>query len=220
MSDPIVVENIELLTRMINKEVEILLEKKDRIVFGMPGGRSIKALLPYLKELPWKKIHVFMVDERLVPIDDPESNFFLLKDALFNGLISEGIMPEKNLHPFIMKDQEGFGLQAYTDELKKFGGFDIIFLGVGEDCHIAGLFPHHTVEVKKEGYFSFHDSPKPPKDRMSCSTEMLLKAKLGIFLFMGEGKKPAYKKLIEDGPVSECPSRIAYKMNSIIYKDW
>ena len=220
MSEPILVENIDLLKKMIEKEVEILLEKKEKIVFGMPGGRSIKMLLPHLKDLPWKRIHVFMVDERLVPTDDKDSNFRLLTESLFGDLVDDGLMPEENLHPFKIKKQEDYGLGEYSKELNRFGGFDIVFIGVGEDCHIAGLFPAHTVEVKKDGYFAFHDSPKPPKDRMSCSTNMLAKAKLGVFLFIGAGKKPAFENFMKKGPVSECPSRIAYKMNSIIYKDW
>ena len=66
-----------LLKESINK----IAFEKDKVILGLPGGRSITPVLNYLKKekVDWNKIHVFMVDERLVPIDDDQSNYRLIK---------------------------------------------------------------------------------------------------------------------------------------------
>ena len=91
---------------IIADNINDMLTKQDKVVFAVPSGRSVAGIFKNLKEkkIPWKKVHVFMVDERFVPIEDDESNFKLAKDNFIDGLLSKGILPKQNVHPFIIND--------------------------------------------------------------------------------------------------------------------
>ncbi len=203
-----IVKSITKLVEIISNEMSLMLKSKPYIVMGLPGGRSVKFIFREMlkHDFPWKKVHVFMVDERLVDINSKESNFRLVKENFLDKID----MPKKNIHPFIIKkNKKDFGAEEYLKELSGYGGYDLVILGVGEDCHVGALYPNYTIKENTEKFIVFHDSPKPPKDRMTASRKMLLKAKLGIALFIGEGKKEAYKKYLDKNlSIEECPAKI------------
>jgi len=193
---------------LICKKITDSETKKGHCVIAIPGGRSVKGLFEQFKvheEIDWKNVHFFMVDERLVPVDHEDSNFLLAKNLFLDELILQGKISEKNLHPFMFdQKKEDFGAMKYHDELKKFGGkFDIAILGVGEDGHVAALFPNTTILRKDESFFVFHDSPKPPKDRMTSSRKLIEKSDMKVILFIGEGKRDAYSKFKDDSVSKE-----------------
>jgi 6-phosphogluconolactonase len=201
------------------KKIADFIRKKGKVVMALPGGRSIAHFLQIFKEedLEWNNIHFFMADERLVKITDPDSNFRLLSDVFFAELIKAGKLSVHNLHPFRMER----GIKEYEVDLKAYGGkFDVVILGVGEDGHVAGLFPQLSVLKEEEYFMEFHNSPKPPKDRMSSSRKLIEKADIGVLLFIGEGKKDAYKSFMDD-KVSwkDCPAKIL-KKKAIAYTDF
>jgi 6-phosphogluconolactonase len=86
-------------------------------------------------------------------------------------------------------------------------------VGVGEDGHIAGLFPHHPALAEKgEVFVYFHDSPKPPADRMSASAPLITGAELSVVLLFGEGKRAAWNAFNDNSvAVEACPSKLARK---------
>jgi 6-phosphogluconolactonase len=190
--------------------------KQDKIVVALPGGRSIVPFLTQLKneKLPWEKMHFFMVDERLVPIQDKESNFRHVSEIFFSDLIAKGKLSPFNLHPYNYKK----GTSEYETELKSFGGkFDIIIFGVGEDGHIGGLFPNYTINDESDFFIEFHDSPKPPKDRMSASRKLVEKAKLAVLLFVGD-KKEAYEHFNDEKTSHlDCPAKLMKKIKHLVY---
>ena len=203
---------------IIIKNVSDFIKNKDRVVIALPGGRSIVHFLKKLKEekIEWSKVHFFMADERLVPLNDKESNFKLLSEIFFSDLISSGKLSPFNLHPYRIEK----GIKAYEADLKSLGGkFNLVVLGVGEDGHVAGLFPDYTVKDNSECFIEFHDSPKPPKDRMSSSRKLLVKSDLAVLLFLGEAKRAAYENYLDEKiSWKTCPAKIL-KNNSLIYSD-
>lgn len=160
-------------------QTKIILDTKDFVTWAMPGGRSVSGIFRALSnryDLPWGKIHFFIVDERLVPLDDIESNYRSLEENLIDGPLKKGYISRENIHPFIFKpDKDDNGSGDYGRELKRFGGyFDIMLLSSGEDGHIAGIYPsHHSIKNNYKYFFTMDDYPKPPKERMS---EQLKKA--------------------------------------------
>jgi 6-phosphogluconolactonase len=154
-----------------------------------------------------------MVDERLVPLEDEQSNFGGLKRLLFDSLVEEGVIASEQLHPFVTRPSSSdFGCSAYHDELAKYGGrFSVVVVGVGEDGHIAGLFPHHrTLSETKATFLHFHDSPKPPADRMTASSPLVSGSDLAVVLALGEGKRVAWDAFRNElTSVTECPAKLA-----------
>jgi len=205
-------ENIyQRAEKLVVKSINKILSQKDEVVIGLPGGRNISQIIEILKKerLSWEKIHVFMVDERLVPITDNESNFKLIR-----GLAE--VLPEDNLHPFILEENKAdFGLSSYENEIKRHGGaYDIIVVSAGEDGHIAALYPNHpSILNESKFYMLLHDSPKPPKDRMSMTKKMLMRSKVGIILFCSDIKKEAYRKFLDNNiDFVNCPAKLVSKL--------
>ena len=171
---------------LVTKEITFLLETQENITMAFPGGRSITKLFSALKEtdIPWHRVHIFMIDERLVSIEDKDSNFKLVDKELLSELVdSKGLLPQ-NVHPFIMdKDMPDYGIKEYEINLRMIKDkFDIIFLGVGEDGHVGALFPEGSVKDNSKYFLTLHDSPKPPKDRMTSSKNLLENRSFTFFI--------------------------------------
>ena len=77
--------------------IQTLLETKSKVIVAVPGGRSVCGIFQKLAEedVDWHRVHLFMVDERLVPKDHPESNFRVVIESLGE------IVPATSLHPFV-----------------------------------------------------------------------------------------------------------------------
>ena len=204
-----------------------ILDNKDIVLWAMPGGRSVSGIFRSLADrddLPWERIHFFIIDERLVPAGDIESNYRLLDENLVGILLKKGKISTDNIHPFIFKPGENdYGSGEYEVELKRFGSqFDIILLSSGEDCHVAGIYPgHHSVKNKYKYFFTMDDSPKLPKDRMSSSRTLLQKSSAAVLLFYGDSKKNAFTDFLNNNITEiECPAKIVAKINdSLILTD-
>lgn len=204
---------------------------KPEIVCALPGGRSIVGFLHALRDTApvlggeiLRRFHFFMVDERCVPLESPESNFRLLKEQAFNSLLGAGLISESQLHPFIYDPTVADrGTERYEAELKKFGGvFDISILGVGEDAHVGALFPHHA-SIGHTGslFFSFDGSPKPPPLRMTASADLLGHSPICAGLFLGEAKREALVKFRDPKlSVGDCPAKLLSQSdNSYVLTD-
>ena len=185
---------------------------------AVPGGRSVAKIFDAMQVEPldWDRVHFFIIDERLVPIDHPDSNFKLLKDHLIIPLAREGKIPPENAHPFILDTSvSDFGTRAYEEVLAKLGfRYDIILLSSGEDGHVGALFPdHHSVTDPHHGFIVMDDSPKPPPERMTSSLSLMLTAQAGILLFTGESKREAFGRFCNASiSVSSCPARLLVGM--------
>lgn len=199
---------------IIAQAIDKTLEKKGYAVLAVPGGRSVSGIFTRLKtkDIDWKKVHLFMIDERLVSIDDKESNFKLLKENLIDDLLKESKIKEENMHPFLYDPRSSdFGTSKYSDELSRYGGrYDIILLSSGEDCHVGALYPdHHSITACAKDHIAMDDSPKMPRERMSSSLSLLLRADYALLLFLGKAKKKALDMFLNENlKIEQCPARL------------
>lgn len=124
-----------------------------RFAICLSGGSTPERLYqllgasPRRERLPWQRMHWFWGDERVVPHDDPRSNFRMAFDAM----LRHAPAPARNIHPMPTDVAPAAGAAAYEAMLKEFYGndaldaarplFDLTLLGLGEDGHIASLFP-------------------------------------------------------------------------------
>jgi 6-phosphogluconolactonase len=183
-------------------------EQQSKVILGVVGGSSVGRILEILTSEPvdWAKLHLFMLDERAVPVDAPDSNFRLVSGIMGNHVSGD------NMHPFIY--EPGLpcgGASAYQALFDLHGGsFDIILLSSGEDGHIASLFPdHETIRSTSESFIMTANAPKPPPERMSASKQMLTEAGEALLLFFGEQKQQALGMFMaEQAGVEQCPARL------------
>lgn len=201
---------VEIIKNAITK----LLKEKLFVVLALPGGRNVSRILELLKEEPieWTKVHIFLVDDRLVPIGNKKSNSKLVADHLADELITKGILPAENFHPFIFDNtKEDFGMKDYEGELKKYGRqYDIVLLSSGKDGHIGSLFPHNpAVEESSEFFVEIENAPHPPNSRVTMSRKLFLKARVALVLFFGAEKREAFERFNDNAvDVRACPAKL------------
>ena len=154
------------------------------------------------RKISFDGVHFFWADERCVPPTDPESNFKLANELLFSPL---KISAEK-IHRLRGEIPPEAALKIAETELRQFAliengwpVLDLIFLGMGEDGHVASLFQNAGQLPQNEANcnspFIFVDnSPKPPPRRISLSFNAIATAKAVWVLASGIGKENALKE--------------------------
>jgi 6-phosphogluconolactonase len=151
-------------------------------------------------------VHFFWADERCVPPTDPESNFKMADEILFKPL---GI-PADRMHRLRGEDPPEAAVKLAEAELRRIAPvndrrqpvLDLIFLGMGEDGHIASLFPGTVAKFMgiSVPFLVVTDSPKPPPVRLSLSYQAIFAAKNVWVLITGDGKSAALREsLLPEG---------------------
>ncbi|MGD0812174.1 MAG: 6-phosphogluconolactonase [Verrucomicrobiota bacterium] len=155
-----------------------------------------------------KNVDFFWADERCVPPDDPDSNYLLAKENLFQPL---AIAPEKihRLKGELPPDQAVAEANAAIQRIAPGNSaslpvLDLIFLGLGENGHIASLMPDAPTDVvvSTSPYVRIEDSPKPPPNRISLSYAAMDAAKNVWMLASGSGKKEALRRSLWPDPTT------------------
>jgi 6-phosphogluconolactonase len=164
------------------------ISEKDCFSIVLTGGQSVLSLYKILSQADsnWDKWHIYIGDERFLPAGHKDRN-----DQIINEIwLDNSPIPKNNIH--FIKAELGL-LEArveYENTLKKIDKFDIVLLSMGEDGHIASLFPNH-VYPEDQMVVVEQDSPKPPKERISMSYQQLNKAHYIFKLIIGGSKQKA-----------------------------
>jgi len=204
---------------LIADHLRATLRARPRAVLGLVGGRSVGGIHAELarQDLPWERLHVFLADERLVPVTSEDSNYRLVHADLLAGLVASGRFPEANAHACTPDPADPRpGIEAYGRDLDALGGrFDVALLSAGEDGHCASLFPcHASVSDEGEHFLLVEASPKPPPRRVSASRRLLERSGLGVVVFYGESKRDALALFRDPSvDVQGCPSKLVAKID-------
>ena len=194
--------------------------ERGKVVIGLSGGSTPRAIYEVLgkEKLDWSKVWVFLVDDRYINADDPKSNQFLLRSTLLkNAPIPESqiIFPDTTL-PY--EDC----IRSYEVQLRSLlkTPADLVTLGLGDDGHIASLFPpvlddafgdHLVIGTETEQF--------DVRQRISVTMPVLQAAREIVFFLKGEVKKKTWKEMMtsKDGP-NRWPAR-ALK-NPVVIAQW
>jgi 6-phosphogluconolactonase len=155
----------------------------------LTGGRVAAKVLRSVQELPasaaidWSRVDLWWGDERFLPAGDPDRNETQAREALLDALP----LDPARVHAMPASDgPDGDDASAaaarYAEALAAAadGGtvpaFDVLMLGVGEDGHVASLFPEHPDATGTGTAIAVHNSPKPPPTRISLTLEAIRSA--------------------------------------------
>ncbi len=212
-------EEFDMLgAKIIAASIERMLSYQENVVLAIPGGRSVSGIFKNLKtqNIIWNRVHLFMVDERLVPLHHKDSNYRQAEEVFLKEMTESGRIPKENIHPFRLDlNAEDFGLEVYAHELRSVGGrYDIILLSSGEDGHIGALYPkHHSIEEDDPYFIAMGDSPKPPQERMTASRILLSGAKISLTLFLSESKRAALQNFMDEKmDMYNCPVKLVMNL--------
>src|SRR6266853_2437261 len=164
----------------------------------LSGGSTPRALYTrwasgFVDRIPWAGVHVFWGDERLVPPDDPRSNYKLAKDTLLDHVPC----PAANVHPMPTSSptpEQAAG--AYETVLRRHFDsdrprFDLVLLGLGPDGHTESLFPGSPALDERARWVLPVTAPVDPSSRLTLTMPALNAATHIFFLVTGTEKAEA-----------------------------
>jgi len=202
----------QLAQRLVDWIVEHVGGEAGRVALCLSGGTTPRRLYellgaaPRRNRLPWARLHCFWGDERLVPHDSPQSNFRMAHDALLQHVP----IPAENIHA--VPTNQGSAAEAaaeYERVLKRFYGaqtldparplFDLTLLGLGEDGHIASLFPQSPALAETQ-HWAVPVAGQGPLERISLTYPVLASSAFTLFLVAGERKRAALSRLFAGDP--------------------
>jgi 6-phosphogluconolactonase len=170
-------------------------------------------------------VHFFWADERCVPPDDKESSFGAANAAFFQPL---GIAPE-NIHRIRGEQTPERAAEQANAEIKRVAPvnvsgqpeLDLIFLGVGEDAHVASLFPRETEAERTNPavYRVITNSPKPPPNRVTLGYPAIAAARQVWVLASGAGKEVALKDSLAANAKTPLGRVLQMRANTKVFTD-
>jgi 6-phosphogluconolactonase len=175
--------------------------ERGRCAMAISGGttpwRALRALAG--EDVPWDRVHLFQVDERVAPSGDPDRNFFQLKEALIDRIA----IPSANVHPMPVEEENlDEGARRYEAILRQTAGtppvLDLVQLGLGEDGHTASLFPGDVALQVIDAEVTVTGLQKGRR-RMTLTFPAIDRARCILWLVTGSGKSAALGRLRAGG---------------------
>jgi 6-phosphogluconolactonase len=204
--------------RFITKSVDLIDEFGEMTVV-LTGGTMGSAVLEAISASPardtvdWSRVNVWWGDERWLPSGDPERNETQARAALLDFV---AVDPAR-VHAFAASDGPldlDAAAEAYAQELLEHGGrgnalpwFDITFLGVGPDGHVASLFPEKSgIRETVATVIPVRNSPKPPPERLSLTLPVINSSARVWLVLSGPDKASALGLTLAGASVNEVPA--------------
>lgn len=196
------------------KEIsETKIQTKNCFHIVLTGGETAKLLYSELKfmETDWSKWFFYFGDERCVPESHADSNYLMAKKNLFE------FIPVFEKQIFKIPGHLGAkkGAVEYSKSIRLISSFDLVLLGLGEDGHIASLFPGTDLSEEKD-VIAIYDSPKPPIERVSLSLKKINSTDFILIIAKGEKKREIIEK-IKRGEVLPVTSLSPVKSAELYY---
>ena len=197
LSDPEVVAR-EAAAR-IAAEARAAVAERGVFVMAVSGGHTPWVMLRALagQDIPWAKVYVAQVDERVAPAGDPDRNLTHLRESL---LQHAPLLPEQiYAMPVESPDLQSAAMQ-YAAVLAKIAGsppvLDLVHLGLGPDGHTASLVPGDPVlEISNAdiGVTGIYQGRR----RMTMTFPIINRARQVLWLITGEEKVGMLARLRE-----------------------
>lgn len=154
-------------------------------------------MLSQLPGIAWDKVTVFLADERHVPHEHQDANAKLLQTAGITSDKLRGItilLPDTSLPPDACVAAYAQKVVASLHE----GCIDVLTLGVGDDGHIASLFPPVALPLIQGLQPGAHTTTEKfaTRDRLTLTLPLLSNARHVLFLLKGEAKKKVWDEMI------------------------
>lgn len=195
---------LQLLASHIQASIWQSLQNKHDFHIAVSGGKTPGKLFKILsqRQLPWKHVHLWLVDERCVSLNDEESNFNLL----YQELIKHIDIPYLNIHPMPVDnlgrfcDESDKNDKTYEEKLNYFTKFKLnyILLGVGTDGHTASLMPYSDSLKEKLKHVTYTKMKQSNIKRMTLTYNIINNAQHISVLVTGVHKNKILTELLND----------------------
>jgi 6-phosphogluconolactonase len=147
---------------------------------------------PWRARIPWRDVHLFWSDERHVPPDHPDSNYGMAKAALIDHVP----IPAGHVHR--IHGERASASDAAADYDKELGEFDLMLLGLGEDAHLASIFPGSELLDSDSGLRAAAVwAPHLGAWRITLTPQSILDSRAIVVLVAGANKADAIQTVLE-----------------------
>jgi len=197
--------------RVIEMAALPAIRERGQFNFAVSGGKTPWRMLELLSEgsLPWSRVALFQVDERIAPSGSPERN-------LTNLILSLPLSCQASIRPMPVGAQDlDAAADSYAYSLPE--QLDLVHLGLGADGHTASLVPGDPVLGVDDRDVALTESEYEGSRRMTLTYRPLDRARQVMFLVTGEGKEDALAALIA-GDESIPAGRVA-NSNTVLVTD-
>jgi 6-phosphogluconolactonase len=177
---------------IVSEQAAAAIEEHGRFAFAVSGGHTPWAMFAELpSSMPWDRITIFQVDERVAPDGDPDRNLTHLLESLPAGVAAD-VRPMP-----VGADDLDQAAATYARSLPE--AFDLVHLGLGPDGHTASLVPGDPVldvadrDVAVTGMYQ-------ERRRMTLTYPALNRARRILWLVTGDDKIEALRRLRDGDP--------------------
>ena len=174
----------------------------------LTGGRSVErlyrawAVLPDFRKL--RGVRFYFGDERCAPPDHPESNYGMAMSTLFATGASENIAIHR-------MEADSMDVEIAADHYAALlpESIDVLLLSMGDDGHIASLFPQSALLHETHRRVMPVTGPKPPFQRLTITPPVIQNAREVFVLALGEQKRAVYEEALRDpADIDGIPARL------------
>jgi 6-phosphogluconolactonase len=196
-------KTIDFLANYIIDLAKKEIVKKDKFSICLSGGNTPLLLYraisekPYCNMVDWKKVYVFWGDERPYPKDDTRNNFYMAMGAGIKKLS----IPKENIFRMIAEKEISINAKKYEENIKKVTDnnmFDLVLLGLGEDGHIASLFPKSNALLELDRLVVENYIEKLDQMRMTITYRCINNSQNIIIFVLGKDKQNILEKIFID----------------------
>lgn len=190
-------------------------------VVAVSGGETPWRMLERFRalDLPWRRIHVAQVDERVVPRGDPRRNLTRLEQIL----VDDGPLPRGQLHAMPVEEvNHGVAAAEYQQRLAALAGcppvLDLVQLGLGTDGHTASLVPGDRVlDVADCDAALTGEYQGLP--RMTLTFPALNRARQRLWLVTGAAKAARLRELLAGDAAAGAPALRVERADAVVVAD-
>jgi 6-phosphogluconolactonase len=153
---------------------------------------------PNYRRLPWRRTHLWLVDERCVPFDDSRSNFRIINETI----VDHADIPEEQVHPMFAMSPDAD--EQYEQQLRETLAWrekgqdrlDFVLLGMGADGHTASLFPNTQPLHETERLIRFNvAADADPRDRLTMTFPLINSARFVAVMVAGPSKSSTIQRV-------------------------
>eukprot|EP00007_Cunea_sp_BSH-02190019_P010186 CAMPEP_0174239718 /NCGR_PEP_ID=MMETSP0417-20130205/15787_1 /TAXON_ID=242541 /ORGANISM="Mayorella sp, Strain BSH-02190019" /LENGTH=254 /DNA_ID=CAMNT_0015318685 /DNA_START=23 /DNA_END=787 /DNA_ORIENTATION=- len=195
--------------QLLGDRIRAAIASRGSCLLGLSGGSTPKAIYTALgaeASIDWTKVTVFLVDDRHCPPDSSDSNQRLLQETLIASSSLEphsfsSVLPNCALEPAACVEDYGKQLSAMFKAAGR-DQADLLVLGMGEDGHIASLFPPLAPADLETSSLTVHKSAGEGfavANRISITMPVIQRSHSRIFLLKGAGKQTTWESMMSAG---------------------
>ena len=203
----------------IEQLIRETLAHKKSFSMAISGGRTPWEMLKILSKasLPWTRVNLFQVDERVAPDGHADRNL----TQLFQAIEGSPLVTQLRIFPMpVLADNLDEGCRNYIqvlDEVTEGKGLDLIHLGLGSDGHTASLVPGDGVLDLQDRLVACTQNTYQGRIRMTLTYPLLNSAKRILWIVTGAEKQVMVQRLLQQD--ASIPAGAVNQANALLMVD-